>query len=47
MVLSPDVGANYFLDVAEVLSADGPPDREKLITVMANYGLVPAAPAKA
>ena len=47
VVLSPDVGANYFLDVAEVLSAGGPPDREKLITVMANYGLVPAAPAKA
>ena len=44
IVLSPDIGAQYFKDVAAVVNAGGPPDRAALLSVMARYGLVPAAP---
>ena len=43
IVQSPDIGAQYFKDVAEVVNADGPPpDRVALVSVMSRYGLVPA-----
>jgi len=42
IVLAPDIGAQYFRDVANVVNADGPPDRTQLLAVMARYGLVPA-----
>ena len=45
--LTPDIGAQYFLDVASVVNAGGPPDRQALISVMSRYGLVPAAPQRA
>jgi quercetin dioxygenase-like cupin family protein len=45
IVLTPDIGAQYFRDVAEVVNAGGPPDKGKLLGVMARYGLNPA-PAK-
>jgi quercetin dioxygenase-like cupin family protein len=45
VVLSPDIGAGYFRDVAAVINAGGPPDRAKLLQVMESYGLKPAAPA--
>ena len=44
IVMSPDIGAQYFRDVAAVANAPGPPDRAALLSVMAKYGLVPAAP---
>lgn len=44
IVLSPDIGAQYFRDVAAVVNAGGPPDRAALLSVMSRYGLVPAAP---
>jgi quercetin dioxygenase-like cupin family protein len=44
VVLTPDIGAQYFIDVGAVINAGGPPDREKLVGVMARYGLVPAQP---
>jgi quercetin dioxygenase-like cupin family protein len=44
IVLSPDIGAQYFRDVAAVVNAGGPPDKAALVSVMARYGLVPAAP---
>lgn len=44
IVLSPDIGAQYFRDVAAVVNAGGPPDKTALIAVMSRYGLVPAAP---
>ena len=44
IVMSPDIGAEYFRDVAAVANAGGPPDRAALAAVMARYGLVPAAP---
>ena len=44
IVLSPDIGAQYFKDVAAVVNAGGPPDKVALVSVMSRYGLVPAAP---
>jgi hypothetical protein len=42
IVLAPDIGAQYFRDVAAVVDVGGPPDRAKLLGVMSRYGLVPA-----
>jgi quercetin dioxygenase-like cupin family protein len=42
IVLAPDIGAQYFRDVANVVNAGGPPDHTQLLAVMARYGLVPA-----
>ena len=44
IVLSPDIGAQYFLDVASVVNTGAPPDKGALVSVMARYGLLPAAP---
>jgi quercetin dioxygenase-like cupin family protein len=44
IVLSPDIGAQYFKDVAAVVNAGGPPDKAALVAVMSRYGLVPSAP---
>ncbi len=44
IMLTPDIGAQYFRDVASVVSIGGPPDRTKLLAVMARYGLTPAPP---
>ena len=41
IILTPDVGAQYFRDVAIVVNAGGPPDGAKLLAVMARYGLAP------
>jgi quercetin dioxygenase-like cupin family protein len=46
IILTPDIGAQYFRDVAAVINAGGPPDRAKLLEVMSRYGLVPAPPRK-
>lgn len=42
IVLTPDIGAQYFRDVGAVVNLGGPPDRTKLLAVMSRYGLVPA-----
>jgi quercetin dioxygenase-like cupin family protein len=39
VVLSPDIGAGFFRDVAAVVNVDGPPDRSRLLEVMAHHGL--------
>jgi quercetin dioxygenase-like cupin family protein len=44
IMLTPDIGLQYFRDVAAVAQAPGPPDHAKLLEVMTRYGLVPAAP---
>lgn len=44
IVLTPDIGAQYFRDVGEVVGVGGPPDKAKLLGVMAKYGLVMAPP---
>ncbi len=45
IVLTPDIGAQYFREVGEVVNAGAPPDKARLLQVMARYGLVPAQPA--
>ncbi|MDE2236136.1 MAG: cupin domain-containing protein [Gammaproteobacteria bacterium] len=42
IALTPDIGAQYFRDVAAVINSGGPPDVPKLLAVMARYGLKPA-----
>lgn len=44
IVQSPDIGAQYFRDVAAVVNAGGPPDKSALLAVMSSYGLVAAPP---
>ncbi len=44
IIMTPDIGAQYFRDVGAVVNAGGPPDRARLVSVMSRYGLVPAAP---
>jgi quercetin dioxygenase-like cupin family protein len=44
VIMTPDIGAQFFVDVAALAGAGGPPDRTKLMEVMTRYGLVPAAP---
>jgi hypothetical protein len=44
IVQSPDIGAQYFKDVAAVVNTGGPPDKAALLGVMSRYGLVPARP---
>jgi len=43
VMMTPDIGEQYFHDVAALTGAGAPPDRTKLMEVMARYGLVPAA----
>ncbi|MCL4183502.1 MAG: cupin domain-containing protein [Burkholderiaceae bacterium] len=47
VMLTPDIGEQFFRDVGVVANADGPPDRAKLVEVMTRYGLVPAPPKQA
>jgi quercetin dioxygenase-like cupin family protein len=47
VMMTPDIGEQYFRDVAAVVNAGGPPDRAKLLAVMARYGLVAAPPKPA
>ena len=42
ILLTPDIGPQYFRDVAGIVNAGGPPDRAALLAVMARYGLAPA-----
>ncbi|MCG4452161.1 MULTISPECIES: cupin domain-containing protein [unclassified Pseudomonas] len=44
VVQSPDIGAQYFKDVAAVVNAGGSPDKAALVSVMSKYGLVLATP---
>jgi quercetin dioxygenase-like cupin family protein len=44
VVQSPDIGPQYFRDIAAVVKAGGPPDKAALVAVMSSYGLTPAAP---
>jgi quercetin dioxygenase-like cupin family protein len=43
IILSPDIGAQYFKDVAAIVNAGGSPDKAALVAVMSRYGLVPSA----
>ena len=47
VVMTPDIGAQFFREVGALAGVGGPPDRTKLMEVMTRYGLVPAAPKQA
>ena len=47
VMLTPDIGERYFLDLEAVVGKGGPPDPAKVWEVMTRYGLVPAAPTTA
>ena len=47
VVMTPDIGEQYFRDLATVVSGGGPPDRTKLLEIMTRYGLVPTPPGQA
>ena len=47
IVQSPDIGEQYFREIASVVNATSPPDNLALVAVMARYGLTPAAPSAA
>jgi quercetin dioxygenase-like cupin family protein len=38
------IGPGYFREMAAVISAGGPPDKEKMIEIMLRHGLTPAPP---
>lgn len=42
--LTPDIGAQYFRDVAAAVASPGGPNPVKMVEVMARYGLVLAPP---
>ena len=44
VILTPDIGVQFFRDVGAVAGAGGRPDRARLVEVMTRYGLVLAAP---
>lgn len=41
---TPDIGAQYFREVAAVVQAPGPPDRNRLVEIMRKFGLTLAKP---
>lgn len=47
IMLTPDIGAEYFREVAAVVNAGGPPDPARMIAVMQRYGLVLEVPKPA
>ena len=47
IILTPDIGAQYFRDVAAVVGSPGGPDPAKLADVMRRHGLVLAPPKPA
>jgi len=47
IILTPDIGLQYFRDVAAVAGAPGGPDPAKMAAVMTRYGLVLAPPKAA
>jgi len=47
VMMTPDVGEQYFREVSALAAAGGPPDRAKLMAVMTRFGLVPAASPQA
>jgi len=46
IILTPDIGAQYFRDIAAVAGAPGGPDPAKMTEIMTRYGLVLAPPPK-
>lgn len=47
VIITPDIDAQYFHDVAEVVSAPGGPDPARIAAVMGRYGLKISVPKPA
>ena len=47
IILTPDIGVQYFRDVADVAGRPGGPEPAKMAEVMTRYGLVLAPPLRA
>lgn len=47
IMLTPDIGVQFFREVGALAGGAEPPDPAKLIAVMTRYGLVPAASKQA
>jgi quercetin dioxygenase-like cupin family protein len=47
IILTPDIGAQYFRDIAAAAGAPGGPDPARMAAVMTRYGLVLAPPKPA
>lgn len=47
VINTPDIGSDYFREVASIVNRDGPPDKASLATIMRKFGLVPATPPTA
>ena len=39
VILTPDIGAQYFRDIAEIIAGPGGPNPTKIVEVMSRYGL--------
>jgi glyoxylate utilization-related uncharacterized protein len=44
VINTPDIGPQYFREVASIINRGGPPDKAKLMATMQKFGLVAAAP---
>jgi quercetin dioxygenase-like cupin family protein len=47
IMLTPDIGAGYFREIAAVAAAPGGPNPTKMVEIMTRYGLVLAPPKSA
>ena len=47
VINTPDIGAEYFREIAAILGAGGPPDRARVAAVMQRFGLELAPPRSA
>jgi mannose-6-phosphate isomerase-like protein (cupin superfamily) len=45
VINTPDIGADYFREIASIMGAGGPPDKAAVVATMRKFGLVPASPA--
>ena len=44
VINTPDIGPQYFREVASIINRGGPPDKARLMATMQKFGLVAAAP---
>ena len=47
VINTPDIGADYFREIASIMGRDGPPDKAAVAAAMRRFGLVLAAPPSA
>jgi len=45
VINTPDIGADYFREIASIMGRGSPPDKAAVVATMHRFGLVPASPA--